>query len=263
MRSVEIQARSVDEAVRLALEQLGRTEDQVDVEVLMDTSEDADGEALVRVTVKGAPGPTRPPQAPSRPQPRPGVPVGHRGPVPQPQRGPSPPPRPRPVVNARRADEPSERAAKQVVSELLTAMGFGASVMAVDNPSAIEIGAEEPPTVFIDVNGRDLGMLIGRRGENLAQLQYLINVLVNRRLDSWTRVILDVEGYRVRREESLINLAQRVARQVARNRRPISLEPMPPNERRVVHVALRDVEDVTTQSSGEGGLRRVTIFPKP
>lgn len=263
MRSVEIQARTVDEAVRLALEQLGRTEDQVNVEVLMDTSEDADGEALVRVTVKGAPGPARPSLPPTRPQPRPGAPVAHRGPVAQPQRGPSPAPRPRPAANAHRADEPSEQAAKQVVSELLTAMGFRATVMAVDNPSAIEIGDEEPPTVFIDVNGRDLGMLIGRRGENLAQLQYLINVLVNKRLDSWTRVILDVEGYRVRREESLINLAQRVARQVSRNRRPISLEPMPPNERRVVHVALRDVDDVTTQSSGEGGLRRVTIYPKP
>lgn len=105
-------------------------------------------------------------------------------------------------------------------------------------------------------------MLIGRRGENLAQLQYLVNVLVNKRLPAWTRVILDIEGYRIRREESLINLAQRVARQVARNRRPISLEPMPPNERRVVHVALRDDPSVTTASSGEGALRRVTVYPK-
>ncbi|HET9017810.1 MAG TPA: RNA-binding cell elongation regulator Jag/EloR [Thermomicrobiaceae bacterium] len=267
MRSVEIQARSVDEAVRLALEQLGRTEDQVSVEVLMDTSEDEDGEALVRVTVKGAPAPSRPANGAAvpaaRPQPRPSAPAGHRGPFTQPPRGPSPAPRPRPAASAPRADEQSEQIAKQVVTDLLREMGFHATVMAVDNPSAIEIGPEEPPTVFIDVNGRDLGMLIGRRGENLAQLQYLVNVLVNKQLSTWTRVILDVEGYRVRREESLINLAQRVARQVARNRRPISLEPMPPNERRVVHVALRDVDDVTTQSSGEGGLRRVTIYPKP
>jgi spoIIIJ-associated protein len=74
-------------------------------------------------------------------------------------------------------------------------------------------------------------------------------------------VILDVEGYRVRREESLIGLAHRVARQVARTRRPISLEPMPPSERRVVHLALRSEPSVTTQSSGEGAERRVTIYP--
>jgi spoIIIJ-associated protein len=75
-------------------------------------------------------------------------------------------------------------------------------------------------------------------------------------------VILDVEGYRSRREESLINLAQRVARQVARSRRPITLEPMPASERRVVHVVLRDHPDVMTQSSGEGEQRRVTVYPR-
>ena len=73
---------------------------------------------------------------------------------------------------------------------------------------------EDPPTIFLDVLGRDLGMLIGRRGDNLAQLQYLVNLLVNRRIGDWTRVIVDVEGYRSRREESLIGLAERVARQV-------------------------------------------------
>ncbi|HEU4793785.1 MAG TPA: R3H domain-containing nucleic acid-binding protein, partial [Nitrolancea sp.] len=118
-----------------------------------------------------------------------------------------------------------------------------------------------PPTVFIDILGRDLGMLIGRRGENLSQIQYMANLLVNKQVATWTRVILDVEGYRMRREESLVGLAQRVAKQVARTRRPISLEPMPPSERRVVHLALRRDPTVTTQSSGEGALRRVTIYP--
>lgn len=239
MRSVEIQARSVDEAVRLALEELGLTKDQVQIEVLMDTSEDEGGEALVRVTPKGARQAGR-----------------ARGPRPAAQRG-----RP-PLPADQRADEATEEIAKVVVHDLLMAMGYQCTVMAVNNPSSIALGPEEPPTVFIDIHGRDLGMLIGRRGENLAQLQYLVNVLVNKRLDQWTRVILDIEGYRIRREESLINLATRVARQVARNRRPISLEPMPPNERRVVHVALRDDAEVTTESSGEGALRRVTIFPR-
>lgn len=230
MNSVEIQARSVDEAVRLALEQLGRERDDVDVEILMDTSDLEDGEALVRVTARGRA------QQPTTIQ---GTPV---------------------MTN--RASEEDEQVAKSIVLELLSKMGFDCDVVAVDNPSPIELGRDEPPTVFIDIMGRDLGMLIGRRGEHLSQLQYMVNVIANKRFDTWTRVIIDVEGYRSRREESLIGLANRVARQVARNRRPISLEPMPPNERRVVHVALRDDPNVTTQSSGEATLRRVTIYPK-
>lgn len=224
MRSVEIQARSVDEAVRLALEQLDRTLDQVEVEILADAHEETDGEALVRVTAKGAAG-TRVAGRPERPS------------------------------------QETEQIAKQVVGELLQAMGYHCDLVAVDNPSPIEGGPEEPPAVFIDILGRDLGMLIGRRGENLSQIQYMANLLINKQLPTWTRVILDVEGYRVRREESLIGLAQRVARQVARTRRPISLEPMPPSERRVVHLALRGEPAVTTQSSGEGAQRRVTIYP--
>jgi spoIIIJ-associated protein len=230
MNSVEIQARSVEEAVRLALEQLGRSEDEVDIEVLVDADPENDGEALVRVTVKGA------------------APVQQGG-----VRGPA---------IERRADERTEQVAKTVVTELLDAMGFDCTVMAVDNPSSIEVSSDEPPTVFIDVLGQDLGMLIGRRGENLSQFQYMANLLANKRLDEWTRVIVDVEGYRIRREESLISLANRVARQVARNRRPISLEPMPANERRVVHITLRDDPMVTTESTGEAGNRRVTIQPK-
>jgi spoIIIJ-associated protein len=239
MNSVEIQARTVDQAVELALEQLGKTRDQVNVEVLMDTSDLEDGEALVRVEVRS----TRPVVDPNLKTPAPAV-----------ARPPAAPRQP--------ADEATERVAKEIVSELLVKMGFDCNVMAVDNPSTIEVGEEEPRTVFIDITGRDLGMLIGRRGEHLAQLQYMINVLANKRFETWTRVIIDVEGYRMRREESLVGLAQRVARQVARNRRPISLEPMPPNERRVVHVALRDDPNVTTSSAGEAALRRVTIYPK-
>lgn len=152
----------------------------------------------------------------------------------------------------KRPDPQTEAIVKQVVRELLQAMGFSCTVLAVDNPSIIELGPEDPPTVFIDIHGPHAGMLIGRRGEHLAQLQYLVNVLVNRRLSSWTRVIIDVEGYRSRREESLIALAYRVARQVARTKQPVTLEPMPANERRVIHVALRENPDVETRSSGEG-----------
>jgi spoIIIJ-associated protein len=167
-----------------------------------------------------------------------------------------------PSQAADEATQAAEALAKDVVRELLSLMDVRADVMAVDNPSAMPIGSDDPLTVFVDIMGRDLGMLIGRRGENLSQLQYMVNLLANKRSDEWIRVILDVEGYRSHREESLIGLAERVARQVARNRRPISLEPMPPNERRIVHMTLKEMPDVRTESSGEGDMRRVTIYPQ-
>ncbi len=146
--------------------------------------------------------------------------------------------------------------------DLLNHMGVHADVMAVDNPSIMPLSSDDPLTIFIDINGRDLGMLIGRRGENLSQLQYMVNLIANKRGDQWVRVIVDVEGYRSHREESVIGLAERVARQVARNGRPIALEPMPANERRIVHMVLKDLYDVRTESSGEGENRRVTIYPR-
>jgi spoIIIJ-associated protein len=305
MRSVEIQARSAEEAVRLALEQLGCTRDQVEVQVLAETEDDiyGEGEVLVRVsTRRGVPAPARgdrprPPQGqhPNQSQGQPphsGQPRDSRGyarprdsrpprayaqPGPGGQRGPRdrrgqqwapPTTRPQPVPArqpSQATDEQTQRyeaLAKDIVRELLSYMAVNADVIAVDNPSVMPLAADDPPTVFIDIMGRDLGMLIGRRGENLGHIQYMVNLLANRRSDEWLRVILDVEGYRSQREESLIGLAERVARQVARNRRPISLEPMPANERRIVHITLKEQPDVRTESSGEGALRRVTIHPQ-
>ena len=281
MTSVEIQAYSVDEAVRLALEQLELGEADVDIEILSDAGPDEGDEALVRVTAKGMA--SQPVPRSARAAPPGGQRTGGRGPVAgrerrQPgtrrvpgdrpsQRGTPPPertraPRVERVHDVDRVDEAEERIAKDIVRELLAHMGIEADVVAVDNPSTMALDPEDPPTIFIDVLGQDLGMLIGRRGDHLSQLQYLVNLIANRRLENWTRVVVDVEGYRTRREESLIGLAERIGRQVARSRRPIVLEPMPPNERRIVHLTLRSHPDVTTESSGEGNLRRVTVQPR-
>ncbi|HET7092090.1 MAG TPA: RNA-binding cell elongation regulator Jag/EloR, partial [Thermomicrobiales bacterium] len=262
---------SVDEAVRLALEQLGLGKDAVDIEILSDAGPDEGDEALVRVTAKGmasqptprggrAPG-GRPPAA------RPGSGAPRRAPGARRVPGDRPssrgaPPRADGARAAERVAEGDEQVAKDVVRELLERMGIDADVVAVDNPSSMPLDADEPPTIFIDILGHDLGILIGRRGDHLAQLQDLVNLLVSRKLGAYTRVVLDVEGYRSRREESLIGLAERVARQVARSRRPIQLEPMPPNERRIVHLSLRENPEVTTVSHGEGSLRRVTVQPR-
>jgi spoIIIJ-associated protein len=180
--SVDIQARSRDEALRLALEQLGARSEDVTVEVLAEIENDfyGDGEVLLRVTRKGA----------------------------------QPPPSTAATVRQTVSDEDLEeyeQLAKEIVVELLDMMAVEADVMAVDNPSVMPVGADDPPTVFIDVMGRDLGLLIGR--------------------------------------------------QVARHRRAIALEPMPPNERRIVHLTLQNQPDVSTESSGDEPQRRVTVLP--
>lgn len=268
--SVEIQAVSVEEAVRLALEQLGLPRDRVDIEVLSDAGPDEDAEALVRVTALGQASQPIPSARPAprtdngdrrgRPAPRPGgnERLGRRGPGDRPSQRGTPPQRP----PSDRVDAEDEQVAKTIVRELLTRMDIDADVVAVDNPSSVPLEPDDPPTIFIDILGEDLGLLIGRRGDHLGQLQYLITTLVNHRLGAWTRVIVDVEGYRSRREESLVGLAGRVARQVARSKRPIQLEPMPPNERRIIHLTLKSNPDVTTQSSGEGSQRRITVQPR-
>ena len=113
----------------------------------------------------------------------------------------------------------------------------------------------------LDVTGEDLGILIGRRGETLASLQYVVNLMVNRQLKSRTTFGVDVEGYRRRREESLKGLAQRMAERVRSTGQPVTLEPMPPNERRIVHLALAKDPTVITESVGEGDSRKVAITP--
>jgi spoIIIJ-associated protein len=273
--SVEIQAISVDEAVRLALEELQLAQDDVDIEILSEEGPGDDAEALVRVTAKGQasqPIPSgstaqQPPRASrNRRRGRGGQGGdkdwlgGRTSPGDRPSRRGTPPPAPD-GVSHERVDAEQEQEAKAIVIGLLQHMGIDAEIVAVDNPSSVPLSPEDPPTIFLDVLGRDLGMLIGRRGDHLSQLQYLVNTLVNRKLGNWTRVIIDVEGYRARREESLIGLAERVARQVARSGRSIVLEPMPPNERRIIHLTLRSHPEVSTFSSGEGAQRRITVEP--
>jgi hypothetical protein len=105
--------------------------------------------------------------------------------------------------------------------------------------------------------------LIGRRGETLQAFQFITQLLVNRRLGHWTRVLLDIEGYRSRRERYLKDTALRAAEKAMRYREPIELDPMIPSERRIVHLTLATHESVTTHSEGEGDNRRVMVEPTP
>jgi spoIIIJ-associated protein len=120
----------------------------------------------------------------------------------------------------------------------------------------------QPPPIVLNITGEDLGILIGRRGDTLRALQYLVRLMVSHRLKHWTNLVVDVESYVVRRRRTLESLAQRMADQAVRSGRTQALEPMPAYERRIIHVTLRKNPDVTTQSVGEGERRKVTIIPK-
>ncbi|HKZ70473.1 MAG TPA: RNA-binding cell elongation regulator Jag/EloR, partial [Anaerolineales bacterium] len=116
----------------------------------------------------------------------------------------------------------------------------------------------EERSLVLNVLGDDLGMLIGHKGETLSALQYITRVIIAKRLGQSINIVVDVENYKSRREEQLKRLARRLAEQAAQQGRTLSLEPMPPNERRIIHLALRDHTDVMTESVGEGRTRKVT-----
>ena len=159
------------------------------------------------------------------------------------------------------SDEDSEavRAAHDTVVELVQRLGLEAQVTA-------EWGEKDPKArirpLLVDVQGDDLGILIGHGGETLTALQYISRLIVAKELQKPVAVVIDIEGYRARREEQLGRLAQKMAAQAAELDQTMELEPMPPNERRIIHVALRDNPAVTTESIGEGSSRKVTIIPK-
>ncbi len=114
---------------------------------------------------------------------------------------------------------------------------------------------------IIDLAGEDSGLLIGRRGQTLQALQFLVNLIVRKQFEG-VRVVLDVENYRQRRELQLRDMATTIAKRVAETNRSITLEPMPPADRRIIHTSLTDHPGVSTESTGEGEGRKVTIMPK-
>jgi len=152
-------------------------------------------------------------------------------------------------------------ATKSVLEMLLSLMGVSASVA----PSTtLLVEGEEGTTdsVTLEIEGEDLGILIGRRGQTLSCLQYIVRLIVGHQMEAWLPITIDVEGYKRRRYDALQALAWRIAEQVQVKGLPFALEPMLAYERRVIHLALADHPDVTTQSSGEGEARKVVILPK-
>ena len=126
---------------------------------------------------------------------------------------------------------------------------------------AISLNREEK-TMDINLSGEDMGVLIGKRGQTLDSLQYLVSLIVNKEEDDYIRVKLDTENYRERRKETLETLARNIAYKVKRTKRPVSLEPMNPYERRIIHSALQNDKYVVTRSEGEDPYRHVVISLK-
>lgn len=127
---------------------------------------------------------------------------------------------------------------------------------------SVEVTTDEEGNIRVNMEGDTLGILIGRRGETLDALQYLTSLKVNKGQNEYTRVTLDTEHYRAKREEALVRLANRMANRVQKTGRKVSMEPMNPYERRILHSALQNNEFVTTHSEGEEPNRHVVITPK-
>lgn len=142
---------------------------------------------------------------------------------------------------------------EEYIASMLDAMGIEAKI----NIDYDDIEGE----MNIDLEGSDMGILIGKRGQTLDALQYLIRLAVNKKSESYIKVKLDTENYRARRKETLENLAKSIAYKVRKTRKPVSLEPMNPYERRIIHSALQGDDRVSTHSEGEEPYRRVVVTP--
>ena len=147
-----------------------------------------------------------------------------------------------------------EERAKNFLNDVFTAMNMEVVVAVSYN--------ENDHTMDVDLSGDEMGILIGKRGQTLDSLQYLVSLVVNKGEDEYIRVKVDTENYRQRRKETLENLAKNIAYKVKRTKRPVSLEPMNPYERRIIHSALQNDKYVATHSEGEEPFRRVVVTLK-
>ncbi len=280
-QSYEYTAKTVEAAVDEGLRDMGVSRDQIDIEVVQEGSRGILGigasDALVRLSRKAASAPAKvQPQEASALPAAAGVDA-----VAEPEEsadtdGASPATEISPTVD----DEPSSIQTDDSLSEsdeeedgddaelediafdLLSQMLRHLDIEAEIELSWLEDEEDGDRPLNLNVVGDDLGILIGRNGETLASIQYLIRLMVNQELHSWKNIVIDIDSYKKRRAEQLNQMAQRLAEQVVASGRPASLEPMPASERRLVHMALRNHQQVYTASTGEDQRRKVQILLK-
>ncbi len=280
--TLEIIAPTVEEALAQGLAQLGLPADAVSVEVLDSGNKGLFGlggrQVRVRLTVhspgddqpaakteapaaekRSAPAPARPrkeakpPRARQPAEPAPAPAAAAPAPVPA-----APAASRMPEVQVHHdLNDPVLDRAEATISRLLYLMGLQAQVSAHYGEAR-----DDRRPIMVDIRGSDLGILIGRRGETLDSFQYVASLMVGKEVGQFVHLIVDVEGHRDRRQRQLQQLARRMAEQVIKTGRKLTLEPMPASERRIIHMELRDHPAVTTQSAGEEPHRKVTILPK-
>jgi spoIIIJ-associated protein len=249
--TLEIIAPTIDEAITNGLEQLGLTDDEVDIEVIDNGSKGLLGiggrQARVRLSLKKETVENELDASLMDEKPlEDDEPDGNSS------RSVDP--------DTLSADEKANlKVARTVVEELLQRMRVKATVV----PRYFEPEDDKDERgILVDIQGNDLSILIGRRSETLNALQYISSLIIGKDLGKWIPVMIDVQGYRSRRDRQLRQLGRKMAEQAIQTGRRQVLEPMPANERRVIHLELRDHEQVFTESTGEEPYRKVTISPK-
>lgn len=271
MDTIEISARNSHDAIEQALRQLGLSADQAEITILSEGSKGILGigaeDAKVRVSRRAAPAPAPAPVAARVAAPRSPRSRKPAEPVEAPASAATLPPmdQAEPAYERRTPTLTTgevAQVAKQVVGELLQAMDIPGHVNVRNVASRADQPLDGDNPIVLDINGDDLGILIGRRGETLSALQLITNLIVGRRTKEWARIVVDVEGYRLRREEALRNLAVRMAERVRYSKTPFTMEAMPAHERRIIHLALKENAYVSTESHGEGEDRKVTVSPR-
>jgi len=261
--TLEIIAPTVEEALAQGLAQLGLPADAVSVEVLDSGNKGLFGlggrQVRVRLTVNPPPG-SEPVKAVKEEKPKvkrepkkvasasgadkEAAPVSKAKPEPKAESAPV-------------AHDPILDKTEALISKLLFQMGMQAQVSAHYGEAR-----DDRRPIMVDIRGGDLGVLIGRRGETLDAFQYIAALMVGKETGQFIHLVVDIEGHRDRRERQLRQLARRMAEQVIKSGRKLTLEPMPAAERRIIHMELRDHPAVTTQSAGEEPHRKITILPK-
>lgn len=269
--SVEVRARTVDEAVARGLVRLGGlSRSEVEIEILSEGKSGVLGfgaeEAVVRLTVRGAAPRPAPGEEAKRPSRKPAA-AAERKPLEAAPAAETEAARPAAATPALageavregvEAPEGAVRIAGEVTGRYLDLLGFeDVSVQRGDSLLPVDVEGEE--SVVLNVSGAGTRRLLKNDGQPLLALQFLIRLAVNREAGRWVNLLLDVDGDRARRVTELFDLAEQSAALVDREGRPVALPPMTAYERRVVHLALRDHPDVTTQSIGRGETRKVTV----
>jgi len=279
--TLEIIAPTVEEALAQGLAQLGLPADAVSVEVLDLGNKGLFGlggrQVRVRLTVNLPGDAIARPEAPiqKKSAPASSAPAKARNELKAPRSRPSPTPVASPEMPSAPApsspastttdipeiphglNDPVLDKAEATISRLLFLMGLQAQVSAHYGEAR-----DDRRPIMVDIRGGDLGVLIGRRGETLDAFQYVASLMVGKQVEQFIHLIVDVEGHRDRRQRQLQQLARRMAEQVIKTGRKLTLEPMTASERRIIHMELREHPAVTTQSSGEEPHRKITILPK-